>query len=138
MLHIAPEILQTLISSKKKTEDKLWLIFRAIEEENKDEQPLSQWNYWEIDQKVNMIYEQRIFYKFYSWLAYVEWENLVKPPEPIEEFDQVFGNKRAQQLISYLNTPEIEIQDLGKFYQLDSKAGSILLTWALNNLIVIK
>ena len=138
MLHVAPEILQTLICSRKKTEDKIWLIFRAIEEENKDKLALSQWNYWEIDQKMNMIYEQRIFYKLYSWLVYVEWEGLVKPPEPIEEFDQVFGNKRAQKLICYLNTPEVEIQGLDKFYQLDNKAGIILLTWALNNLVVIK
>jgi hypothetical protein len=36
---------------------------------------------------------ERIFYKVWLWINYVEWENLVKP---IPEFENVFGLKKRK------------------------------------------
>ncbi|WP_028982079.1 hypothetical protein [Sporocytophaga myxococcoides] len=126
MIEFDTKTLERLKNPKTKVEDKLFLFARNIEEKNKFEiQP----NYWE-DAFELMESKERIFYKVWLWMNYVEWESFVRP---IPEFKCVFGVDKEYELNKCLED-EIELDNLYKFYTLGGKAGEILLDWAIKEL----
>lgn len=128
MLDLDKAIIKRLENPKVKVEDKLYLIARCIEEKH---QFVKQPNYWE-DKFSSMNVEEKVFYKLWLWLSYVEWELLVAP---IEEFDSIFGKEAKNDLLSYLANEERKSEeDLNQFYTLGGKAGEILLMWGLEKL----
>ena len=127
MLKFDDGTIKRLQSPKTKTEDKLYLISRYIEEKyGFTYQP----NYW--DNKFDLLNdEERVFYKVWLWICYAEWESLVSP---ISEFDEVFGEEKRRELLEYLENEKIAPDNLESHYTLDGAAGKILLDWGLENL----
>jgi len=127
MLEFDKTTIEKLNNSRIKTEDKLYLIIRHIEEKYGFKiQP----NYWE-DAFFSLENEERAFYKTWLWLCYAEWESLVAP---ISEFDKVFGIDKRDKLLSHLNNEKNDSEDLESYYTLNGKAGRILLSWGLEKL----
>lgn len=117
-----------LINPRTKIEDKLFIISRYIEEKNSFK---TQVNYWE-DKFKNMNANERIFYKLWLWLNYVESESLVMP---ITEFHLIYGEKRKMELESYLVPSSSKEYEMEEFYKLNGGAGKILFNWAMKELI---
>ncbi|MBI9062916.1 MAG: hypothetical protein JEZ14_13115 [Marinilabiliaceae bacterium] len=128
MLDLDIDTIKKLGSLKTKNGDKLYLIARFIEEKY---QYAIQPNYWE-DKFEPLEKNEKIFYKIWLWLSYIEWESLVKP---IVEFESVYGKERKKELISYIETEEEYIEELESYYSVDGSAGERLLNWAKKELI---
>ncbi|BDD03918.1 hypothetical protein [Aureibacter tunicatorum] len=127
MLNFDEGTIKRIKSSNTKTGDKLYLISRYIEEEYRFETKPNHWDlvFDSLDK------EDRIFYKVWLWICYVEWENLVSP---ISEFDEVFGDEKRNRLLTYLENDNNDSDDLESYFTLDGEAGRILLDWGLEKL----
>jgi len=115
-------------SPKVAIRDKLYLLSRYVEEKYQlGTTPM----YWE-DQFPGMKEEDRVFYKAWLWLSYINWESIVPA---IAESEVVFGKELTLKLNHldqnrYANSEAVE-----KFLKVDAEAGRILLDWATKNLI---
>ncbi|MEO1628901.1 MAG: hypothetical protein AAFV25_27385 [Bacteroidota bacterium] len=128
MLSLDNKSQERLKSPRTKTEDKLYLVARHLEEKY---QLHPQPNHWE-DAFGKLTREERVFYKLWLWLCYVEWESLVAP---IAEFEEVYGLERRQELLAHLSAEQPTGENIYAYYQLDGLAGVCLLEWGMANLL---
>ncbi|MEO1515041.1 MAG: hypothetical protein AAFV95_08505 [Bacteroidota bacterium] len=128
MLSLDNKSQERLKSPRTKTEDKLYLMARHIEEKY---QLYPQPNHWE-DAFGKLTREEQVFYKLWLWLCYVEWESLVAP---IAEFEEVYGLARKQELLGHLSAEQSAGENIYAYYQLDGLAGVCLLEWGMANLL---
>lgn len=126
MIEFDIKTIERLKNPKVKTDDKLFLFARYIEEKNGFElQPY----YWENKFEL-MELKERIYYKVWLWMNYIEFENLVRP---IPEFEYVFGVDKVHKLKAYLDR-QTESDNLEEFYTLSGEGGTILFKWAIKEL----
>lgn len=117
--------LEIVNSIKRKTSDIetiLSSIARYIEENNNITEEL---NYW--DNEVNMFsYHERVFYKVWSWLSYIELESFIKP---VQEYRVVFGEKKEKLILNSLELSDEKKSQITEELLLKNGTGKKLLDW---------
>lgn len=122
-------LIDQIYLSSKDQETVLFRITRYIEENN---ELGGQQNYW--DSSLDSIDpNERIFYRNWHWLNYLELEaaRLIKPPE---EFKKIYGSEKENNILRLLNTEDDEAENELLKLRLSGPYGQVLLNWAKQNI----
>ena len=115
-------------NNKLKISDKLFLIARYVEEKYGIMTPS---HYWD-DAFSKFKQDDKIYYKNWLWICYVEWESVVPP---IEETEAVYGKELIDRLNNLQKHNWKNSEDIERFLDIEGKGGEMLLEWARKNLI---
>lgn len=123
------DVLQKIISSSKNQWDVLYRIARYIEEYN----AIYCDNYW--DEKIQTIpnQAQRIYYKVWMWLNYVQAEQRIT--KPIQELKEVFNTAQDKVFWGNIENENYIESEVLVALSLEGERGQQLLAWAKNAIL---